>query len=134
VRVALWMNYHSVQSRNLVFPYRAKSPTLKKEVLYDEQELWNEIDRVLDENKDGKFTAGQQLYYNMLHCADSTFFYDIDIIMLLEEYMLHKRFGIPLYQSLDSAKYERMSLFSAIDEEYLAIQKLEQDGSRKIHN
>ena len=70
----------------------------------------------------------------MLHCADSTFFYDIDIIMLLEEYMLHKRFGIPLYTSIDEAGYERMSLFSAIDEEYLAIQKMEKDGSRKIHN
>ena len=129
MRVALWMNYHSVQSRNLVFPYRAKSPTLKKEVLYDEQELWNEIDRVLDEDNSGKFTPGQQLYYNMLHCADSTFFYDIDIIMLLEEYMMHKRFGIPLYTSLDNAQYERMSLFSDIYEEYLAIQRMEKDGS-----
>jgi len=125
----MWMNYHNVKSRELVFPYRAKSPTLKKSILYTKEELWNEIDRVLAEDHTGQFTTGQQLYFNMLHCADSTFFYDVDIIMLLEEYLVHKRFDMPLYTSLDEAPYERMSLFSAIDEEYLAIQQMEKDGS-----
>lgn len=125
----MWMNYYNVQSRNLVFPYRAKSPTLKKSITYTKEELWNEIDRVLAEDQTGKFTAGQQLYFNMLHCADSTFFYDTDTIILLEEYLLYKRFNIPLYESLDNAIYERMSLFSAIDEEYLAIQRVQNDGS-----
>tara|TARA_R100000734_G_C3275651_1_gene70516 strand:- start:10 stop:387 length:378 start_codon:yes stop_codon:yes gene_type:complete len=124
----MWMNYYNVQSRNLVFPYRAKSPTLKKSITYTKEELWNEIDRVLAEDQNGKFTAGQQLYFNMLHCADSTFFYDTDVIILLEEYLLYKRFNIPLYDELDNALYERMSLFSAIDEEYLAIQRMENDG------
>ncbi|BAQ90776.1 hypothetical protein [uncultured Mediterranean phage uvMED] len=125
----MWMNYHSIATRNLVFPYRAKSPTLKKSITYTKEEVWNEIDRVLEEDHTGKFTAGQQLYYNMLHCADSTFFYDNDVIALLEEYLLHKRFNMPLYESLDNALCERMSLFAAIDEEYLAIQRMEKDGS-----
>ena len=124
----MWMNYHNVETRNLVFPYRAKSPTLKKSVLYTEEEVWNEIDRVLAEDQLGKFTTGQQLYYNMLLCADSTFFYDLEIITLLDEYLLHKRFNISLYESLDNALCERMSLFTAIDEEYLAIQRVEKDG------
>lgn len=125
----MWMNYHNVETRNLVFPYRAKSPTLKKSVLYTEEEVWNEIDRVLAEDQLGKFTTGQQLYYNMLLCADSTFFYNLEIITLLEEYLLHKRFNISLYESLDNALCERMSLFTAIDEEYLAIQRVQKDGS-----
>ena len=37
--------------------------------------------------------------------------------------------GIALYESLDNALCERMSLFAAIDEEYLAIQRMEKDGS-----
>ena len=125
----MWMNYHSVQSRDLVFPYRAKSPTLKKSITYTKEELWNEIERVLAEDQTGKFTPGQQLNYNMLSCADTTFFYDTDVMMLLEEYLMHKRFNLALYSSIDDAEYERMSLFSAIDEEYLAIQRMEKDGS-----
>ena len=125
----MWMNYHSVQSRDLVFPYRAKSPTLKKSITYTKEELWNEIERVLAEDQTGKFTPGQQLYYNMLTCADTTFFYDTDVMILLEEYLMHKRFNLALYRSIDDAEYERMSLFSAIDEEYLAIQRMEKDGS-----
>jgi len=124
----MWMNYHNVESRKLVFPYRAKSPTLKKSITYTEEELWNEIDRVLAEDLDGKFTPGQQLYFNLLHCADSSYFYDVDTVILLEEYLLYKRFNISLYATIDEALYERMSLFSAIDEEYLAIQRMENDG------
>ncbi len=123
------MSYHSVQSRNLTFPYKAKSPTLKKHITYDEAELWREIDRVLAEDEEKKFSYGQQLYYNMLHCADSSFFVDDDTNFILEEYMMHKRFNIPLAKCIDDAPYIRMSLFSAIDEEYNACVE-----NGKIHN
>lgn len=123
------MNYHGVQSRNLIFPYKALSPTLKKHITYDEQELWHEIDRILNEDVDGKFTYGQQLYFNVLHCADSAYFLDNDTSIFLEEYMMHKRFNIPLAKSIDEASYTRMSLFSAIDEEYNACIE-----NGKIHN
>ena len=114
------MSYHSVQSRNLTFPYKAKSPTLKKRITYDEAELWQEIDSKLAEDKEQKFSYAQQLYYNMLHCADSAYFLDSETSLVLEEYMMHKRFNIPLATCIDDASYIRMSLFSAIDEEYNA--------------
>ena len=123
------MSYHSIQSRGLAFPYQAKSPTLKKQVTYDEAELWCEIDRILQEDVDSKFTQGQQLYFNLLHCADSAYFIDSEVNIYLEEFMLNKRFNIPLAKSIDEAGFERMSLFSAIDEEYNACIE-----NAKVHN
>ena len=123
------MSYHSIQSRGLAFPYQAKSPTLKKQVTYDEAELWCEIDRILQEDIDSKFTQGQQLYFNLLHCADSAYFIDSEVNIYLEEFMLNKRFNIPLAKSIDEAEFERMSLFRAIDEEYNACIE-----NGKVHN
>ena len=123
------MSYHNIQSRDLSFPYQAKSPTLKTHITYDESELWCEIDRILDEDVDSKFTSGQQLYFNLLHCADSSYFINSETNIYLEEFMMHKRFNIPLAKSIDEAEFERMSLFSAIDEEYNACIE-----NAKIHN
>ena len=128
------MSYHKVESRELQFPYKAKSPTLKAQVIYTEEELWHEIDRILAEDPKRKFTPGQNLYYNLLLCADSTYFFDPETNMLLEEYMTMKRFNIPVARSIDEAEFHRVSLFSAIDEEYNTIQTVERDGTRKVHN
>jgi hypothetical protein len=40
---------------------------------------------------------------------------------MLEEYMSMKRFHLPLARTLDEAEYERVVIFSAIDEEYNAL-------------
>ena len=39
----------------------------------------------------------------------------------MEEYMSMKRFNIPFATNIDDAEYERLVIFSAIDEEYNAI-------------
>lgn len=108
-------------SRNLVFPYKAKSPTLKKTITYTEDELWNEVDRILDEDTERKFTPGTNLYYNLVLCADSSYFCTAETSFALEEYMSMKRFNIPIARTIDEADYERLVIFSAIDEEMNAI-------------
>ena len=108
-------------SRNLVFPYKAKSPTLKKTITYTEDELWNEVDRILDEDTERKFTPGTNLYYNLVLCADSSYFCTAETSFTLEEYMSMKRFNIPIARTIDEADYERLVIFSAIDEEMNAI-------------
>ena len=39
----------------------------------------------------------------------------------MEEYMSMKRFNIPIARTIDEADYERLVIFSAIDEEMNAI-------------
>jgi hypothetical protein len=136
-RVAMWLSFKKQPSRNLVFPYKAKSPTLKKIITYDEDELWKEIDRILREDPDQKFTPGASLYDNLVHCADSTYFITPTTGMTIEEYMVTKRFSVPLASNIDDAEYERLVIFSAIDEEYNAIINEEQKkkhGRQKVHN
>ena len=111
----------SQPSRNLVFPYQAKSPTLKKSITYTEDELWNEVDRIMDEDQKRKFTPGTNLYYNLVLCADSSYFCTPETSFAMEEYMSMKRFNIPIARTIDEADYERIVIFSAIDEEYNAI-------------
>ena len=121
-RVAMWMSYKNQPSRNLHFPYQAQSPTLKKTITYDEDELWNEIWRIVDESKDGKFTLGAALYHSLVFCSDSAYFLTPETIFALEEYMAMKRFNLSLANTIDEADYHRLVIFSAIDEEFNALQ------------
>jgi hypothetical protein len=41
--------------------------------------------------------------------------------MTLEEYVLIKKFNIPVAQDIDSADYARLVTYSSIDDEYNAI-------------
>lgn len=124
------MSLNSIASRGLTFPYKAKSPTLRKEITYTEKELWNEIDRILIENQGTNFSPGADLYHNLILCADSSYFMSSETNMLLEEYMAMKKFNIPLATSIDDAEYERVVIFSAIDDEYQAILRKDQDGKK----
>ena len=122
-RVAMWMSYRNQPSRNLPFPSQAQSPTFKKTNTYDEDELWNEIWRLVDDSKDGKFTLGAALYHSLVFCADSTYFLTPETIFALEEYMAMKRFNLSLANTIDDADYHRLVIFSAIDEEFNALQQ-----------
>ena len=122
-RVAMWMSYKSQPSRNLHFPYQAQSPTLKKTITYDENELWAEIERIINNDMDGKFTLGAALYHSLVFCADSTYFLTPETVFALEEYMAMKRFNLSLANTIDEADYHRLVIFSAIDEEFNALQQ-----------
>ena len=47
--------------------------------------------------------------------------------MLIEEFMAMKKFNIPIASNIDEAEYERVVIFSAIDDEYQAIIRKEND-------
>tara|TARA_R100001163_G_C5057140_1_gene193644 strand:+ start:674 stop:1054 length:381 start_codon:yes stop_codon:yes gene_type:complete len=126
------MSYFRPDTQEYNFPYKCVSPTLHKEITYDENELWAEIDRILEEGNKNNFTPGANLYYNLLLCSDAKYFMDAEINILMEEFMAMKRFNLPLAQTIDDAGYERLVIFSAIDDEYKAILRKEQDGKKSI--
>lgn len=126
------MSYFRPDTQEYTFPYKCNSPTLHKEITYDENELWAEIYRILEEDKQNKFTPGTNLYYNLLLCSDSRYFMDSEVNILMEEYMAMKRFNLPLAKTIDDAIYERLVIFSAIDDEYKAILRKEQDAKKSV--
>lgn len=99
-----------------------------KLVLYDEDALWTEIERILEEDQERQFPPGQQCYHNLIHCANPSYFLTGDTTIALEEFMTMKRFKIPPARDIDSANYQRLVIYSAIDEEYNAAIKLESNG------
>ena len=116
----MWMSFNNASSRDLQFPYQAKSPTLKKLITYTEDELWREVDRILAEDTEGKYTIGTNLYYNMLLVSNVSYWLDQGTVLYLEEFMALKSFNIPLAKDLDSTDYHQFVIFSAINEEYNA--------------
>tara|TARA_R110001592_G_scaffold238462_1_gene498180 strand:- start:271 stop:660 length:390 start_codon:yes stop_codon:yes gene_type:complete len=116
----MWLNYHSIKPRDLQFPYQATSPTLRKVITYDKDEIWNEVDRIIIEGQQGNFTIGTNLFHNLLLCCSSHHFLDVETQMMIEEYTAMKRFNIPLSSNLDDTDYHRYVIFSSIDEEYNA--------------
>ena len=119
----MWFSIKGHNANDMIFPYQATSPTLGKPIWYDEKELWNEIDRIIDEDVEKKFTLGQQCYFNLVHCANPAYFLTNETRLALEEYMAHKRFNLPLANNLDDAEYNRIVIFSSIDDEYNAAMK-----------
>ena len=78
MRISTWFSFFGVPSspHPTTFPYKAKSPTLKKRITFTEEEVWREVDRALEENKDNQFTDGQVLFFNMVFCANPQYFFD----------------------------------------------------------
>ena len=64
----------------------AKSPTLYKQIKYNEKEIWKEVDRVVAEDKKRKFSPGQNLYYNIPLFANPQYFLDQESQMYINEY------------------------------------------------
>ena len=124
------MSYFKPNTIKYSFPYECSSPTLRKVITYTEEELWNEIDRIMLENVKNKETPGTSLYYNLLQCSDSNYFNDQETSLMIEEYMSMKKFNLPLATTIDHVEYERLVIFSAIDDEWQAILKREQDGKK----
>lgn len=111
--------------------YRAQSPTLNKVIEYDDNEIWNELDRICKEDKEGKFTEGQQMYYNHFHFVNCRYFHDTYLERLINEYYYCTRLNVPAGKDLDSTGALRLQLFSVIHTEIIAIENKRQQDGRK---
>ena len=127
----VWHSFFGSDSKAFTsFPYKAKSPTLYKEIEFTEETLWEEVDRVLAENERNSYSPGQSLWYNLSLCANMDNFFDTEINMMIQEYNMSKQFNIPPARSTDEMDYHKMVIFSAIDEEVMACQKRKQDDGK----
>ena len=124
--MSTWYSFFGISDNGypLDKPYIAFSPTLRKKITYDEDEIWTEIERILAEDKENKFTAGQQLYHNVHFCISPYFFFDQTSNMYIEEFSIAKRLNIPVAPSVDESEYERLVILSAISEEIDACNTL----------
>ena len=103
--------------------YTAQSPSLFKQIEYDEKERWDEVERLAKEASGTKFSIGQQLYYQVHFFANPKFLFDSEYEQLIEEYYMMESFNIPFAKSLDEAPARKLRDFQIIKAEVMALQK-----------
>ncbi len=100
---------------------------------YTKDEIWSEIDRILDEDKKRQFTPGQQIYYNAHYCISPYFFIDTETNLFLEEINISQRLTIPIASSIENSEYHHLVILSAISEEIDAcniVKKRKENGKK----
>ena len=114
---------------NFALPYVGQSPTLYKRIEYNtEQDIKDEIERILAEPGTQKFGVGQSLHYQLpLFCNPE------DVIPewcweMLDDYQTCKRFNLPPGENLDDVSAWRMDCFNMIENE---IQKIMEHEKKK---
>ena len=83
---------------NSLFPlefdsYEAQSPTLGKIIKFNDQEIWDELDRIILEDKERKFTIGQNLWYNITFFCNPQYFYDAEISRYIEDFFVSTKYN-----------------------------------------
>lgn len=103
--------------------YTAQSPTLFKNIQYDEDEIWEEIERIASEADGKKFSVGQQLFYQFHFFANPRYLWDAEFDRIIEEYQLMESFNIPLARSLNDAPALKIRDFFIVKDELNFLRK-----------
>jgi|TARA_R110002073_G_scaffold238774_2_gene399877 hypothetical protein len=111
--------------------YRAQSPTLYKKIEYNEKEIWEELGRICAEDKENKYTDGQQMYYNHFHFVNPIFFRDLELEHIINEYYYCTRLNVSPGRDIDSTGAFRLECFSIIHTEMTAIENKKQSDACK---
>jgi len=111
--------------------YTAQSPTLYSQVEYDEDEIWREVERIVEECEGKQFSIGQSLYFQIPFFANPQFFYRPEYDEWIEDVMLMDSFNIPLARSLDEAPAFRLEMYNIIKQELIACQNYKQEKNGK---
>lgn len=103
-------------------PYTTQSPTLYREVEYNEEEIRNEIHRILDETDE----VGQSLYHLLPLFCNPTWVIPEWCWQMIEDYHYCTNYNLPIARDLDSASAWVLDCFGVIG---LELNKMkEKDG------
>ncbi len=101
-----------------------------KIITFTEDEIWNECERIIQEDTKQKFTIGQNLYYNLSFFCNPKFFYNREIERYIEDFYVSTKFNLPIALTLDESDARTIDIFRLISEELTACEK----RSREMNN
>ena len=102
----------------LSFPYKRQSPVTKRVKTYKNiEQVWEEIEMLIEKWKDSKFSLGRNLYFHLPLFMNPKWIINPEDNVLLKEYNWVKEFNIPLAKDLDSADARRIEIFDIIRNE-----------------
>ena len=132
MRTALWFSSFGIPRTGLLLPYTAQSPSLFKRMEYkNEEDVYDEIDRILSEKNIQKFGIGKSLFYQMPFFCEPSLFLPNWCWEMIEDYHLTKAYNIPLSSSLEDANAWICDCFLTIEDEFNKIKehKLKKDSN-----
>lgn len=114
----MWFSQLGFPHITLSFPYKRQSPVTKKVKTYKNiEQVWEEIEMLIEKWKDSKFSLGRNLYFHLPLFMNPKWIINPEDNILLKEYNWIKEFNIPLAKDLDSADAQRIEIFDIIRNE-----------------
>jgi len=128
----VWFSNLGYPHSRLSFPYKRYGPGSKKKLTFNSlDDVWREIDVMVEAWRDNKFSLGRNLYFNLPQFCDPKWIITEIDTLIIKEYMYSKDFKLPIADSLDQADSRTLDYFELIRNEVLEIEKYvsEQNGS-----
>lgn len=114
----MWFSQLGFPHITLSFPYKRQSPVTKRVKTYKNiEQVWEEIEMLIEKWKDSKFSLGRNLYFHLPLFMNPKWIINPEDNVLLKEYNWVKEFNIPLAKDLDSADARRIEIFDIIRNE-----------------
>ena len=127
----MWFSQLGFPHITLEFPYKRQSPLTKRVKTYKSiEQVWEEIEMLVDSWKDSKFSIGSNRYFHLPLFMNPKWIINDEDNILLKEYNWVKEFNIPLAKDLDSADANKIEIFDIIRSEIneLKLYMSEQNG------
>ena len=118
----MWFSQLGFPHITLEFPYKRQSPLTKRVKTYKSiEQVWEEIELLVEKWKDSKFSLGRNLYFHLPLFMNPQWIINDEDNILLKEYNWVKEFNIPLAKDLDSADAQQIEIFDIIKNEINSI-------------
>ena len=120
----VWFSQNGFPYSKLEFPYVRRSLVSDKNITFNNlDDVWKEIDLLVESWKDSNFSLGRNLYFHLpLFCNPRWLVNDHDGIVL-KEYMWNQELKIPLGSSLDEMNSRLLDLYDHIGMEINSLKK-----------
>ena len=118
MRIAVWYSEYGLPDSRFVLPYRSQSPSLFKKIEFNtKKDIYNEIERLLNEKGTIKYGVGQSLFLQMPFFCNPSEFIPEWCWDMINDFRMCKDFNIPLAKDLDSLNVWVMDSFNIIKQE-----------------
>ncbi len=127
----MWFSQLGFPHITLEFPYKRQSPVTKRVKTYKNiEQVWEEIELLIEKWKESKFSLGRNLYFHLPLFMNPKWIINDEDNILLKEYNWVKEFNIPLAKDLDSADANKIEIFDIIRTEInqIKLYMSEQNG------
>tara|TARA_R100000315_G_C5224704_1_gene136005 strand:- start:298 stop:678 length:381 start_codon:yes stop_codon:yes gene_type:complete len=120
----VWFSNLGFPHSELSFPYNRYGPGSQKNITFNNlEDIWNEIDIMVEAWTDNKFSLGRNLYFNLPQFCDPKLIVTENDYLIFKEYIYQKEYNLSIADNLDSADARTLDLFDLIHNEVNEIKK-----------